>query len=210
MIKILILDDHALFRDGIKHVLHSMDNAIEVLQSDSLENAKTMVEQHPDLSMLLIDLDMPINDGFEALDLFTTLYSTLPCVILSASTKRSDVTKALEKGALGFISKNSRSEVLHNALKLILAGEVYIPYDIMHTERRVNRKNHVDLTNRQLQVMSLVKQGCPNKIIADKLELAEPTIKMHLSAIFEKLKVHNRTAALEQVNKLKISLPELI
>lgn len=209
MTKILILDDHALFRDGLQHVLTAMDEDVTVLQSDCLDHAQSAVEQHPDLDLLLIDLDMPVNDGFEALDLFTTLHPTLPCVILSASTKRSDVTKSLENGALGFISKNSRGEALHGALKLILMGETYVPYEIMHAERRTNRSPSIDLTTRQLQVMSLVVEGCPNKIIADRLALAEPTVKMHLSAIFKKLNVHNRSAAIAAVANNQIALPKL-
>ena len=158
---------------------------------------------------MLIDLEMPVHSGFEALDLFTTLFPTIPCAILSASTKRSDVTRALDHGALGFISKTAQGPVLHNALKLILAGDIYVPYDIMHAERRINRKNCVELTHRQLQVMTLVVDGLPNKVIADKLELAEPTVKMHLAAIYEKLKVHNRAAAIAKLNELNINLPSL-
>lgn len=207
--KLLILDDHALFRDGLHYMLQAIDSNIELLQADSMSKAKELIEDTSDLSLLLIDLEMPVNDGFEALDLFTTLYPTLPCVILSASNKRSDVTKALDGGALGFISKTSHGDVLFNALKLILSGEIYVPYDIMLTERRINRDNDIQLTKRQLQVMSLVVRGLPNKLIADKLTLAEPTIKMHLSAIFEKLNVHNRSAAIAAINENDISLPEL-
>ncbi len=207
--KILVIDDHALFREGLHYALKAIDSSIELLQADSLAQARIIVEEHLDLAMLLIDLEMPVNDGFEALDIFTTLYPTLPCVILSASTKRNDVNKALKEGALGFISKNSPAAALHNAMNLILSGEIYVPYSIMHAERRVNREKRIDLTPRQLQVMSLVIQGCPNKIIADKLNLAEPTVKMHLSAIFEKLNVHNRSAAIAKVREKQISIPEI-
>lgn len=206
--KILVIDDHALFREGLHFALNAIDSSIDLLQADSLSQARSTVEENPDLALLLIDLEMPVNDGFEALDIFTTLYPTLPCVILSASTKRSDVVRALEGGALGYVSKTSPAAAMHNAIKLVLSGEIYVPYSIMHAERRVNREKRIDLTPRQRQVMSLVIQGCPNKIIADKLDLAEPTVKMHLSAIFEKLNVHNRSAAIAKIRENQISIPE--
>ncbi len=204
--KVLVIDDHALFRDGLHYALKAIDSSIVLLQADSLSQAKITVEKHPDLVILLIDLEMPVNDGFETLDIFTTLYPTLPCVILSASTKRNDVNKAIDAGALGFISKNSPAAAMHNAMSLILAGEIYVPHSIMYTERRINREKRIDLTPRQRQVMSLVIEGCPNKIIAAKLDLAEPTVKMHLSAIFEKLNVHNRSAAIAKIREKHISL----
>ncbi|MFC3120468.1 response regulator [Agaribacter flavus] len=153
--KIIILDDHALFREGLQYILQAIDRNIEVLQAPSLKDAQYLLSSHAEIELLLIDLDMPVNDGFEALDLFTTLYPTLPCVILSASTKRTDVEKALEHGALGYISKASKGEILRNALKLILSGEIYIPYDIMLSERRQDKNLRVKLTERQLEVMAL-------------------------------------------------------
>ncbi len=207
--KILILDDHALFREGLHYMFQAFNPEIVLLQAETMAQAKTVINEHPDTCLLLIDLEMPVNDGFEALYLFTTLFPTMPCVILSASSNRSDVTKAIERGALGFISKNAPGDVLHNALKLILAGEIYVPYDIMHVERRINRSNGISLTKRQLQVMALVMKGLQNKLIADQLDLAEATVKMHLAATFEKLGVHNRTAAIAEIAKRKIALPEI-
>lgn len=207
--KLLILDDHALFREGLHYILQAIDPNIQLLQAETLSQARDSLEQNPEITLLLIDLEMPVNDGFEALDLFTTLYPTLPCVILSASTRRADVVKALEKGALGFISKSTQGLALHNALKLILAGEVYVPYHIMLAERRINRKSGIDLTPRQQQVMRLVIKGHANKVIADKLDLAEPTVKMHLASIYEKLKVQNRASAIRKLTELKITLPDI-
>ena len=205
--KILILDDHALFREGLHYTFQVINPEIELLQAESFEQARDIIEKTPELNLLLIDLEMPVIDGFEALDAFTTLFPTLPCVILSASSNRGDVNKAIQGGALGFISKNTQGESLNSALKLILSGEIYVPFDIMHVDRRINRNESVELTKRQREVMSLVVKGLPNKLIADKLDLAEATVKMHLAAIFEKLGVHNRSAAIAEVSKHKLALP---
>lgn len=105
--KILILDDHALFRDGLNYMLQSIAPEINLIEAATVDSAVALIQEHDDISLALIDLDMPVQDGFDALTLFTSNFATLPCVILSASTKRSDVTKALDLGAVGFISKNS-------------------------------------------------------------------------------------------------------
>lgn len=206
---IVILDDQELFKEGLHYLLQAIDPNICLFQASNIQQAQAIVEEHSDIALMLIDLDMPVNDGFVALELFTRLFATMPCVILSASTQRSDVIRALDEGAMGFISKQTKGPALLNALKLILSGEIYVPYGIMYAERRTNRDDDIAFTTRQLQVMALVRQGCLNKVIAHRLELAESTIKMHLSAIFEKLKVHNRTAAIKEINKLNITLPKL-
>lgn len=205
--KILALDDHSLFRDGLRFVLQSYDDSIELLEAVSFDMSLAIIEEHDDLALFLIDLELPSQSGFEVLEYVVKHYQTLPCVILSASTKRTDVERALKAGAMGFISKNAKGQSLYNAIKLVLSGEVFVPYDIMFTERRVNREQNVNLSKRQQQVMSLIKKGLPNKLIASQLSLSESTVKMHVSAIFEKLQVNNRVAALAAISEQNISLP---
>lgn len=201
---ILLIDDHALFREGLQCALQLIDADIVIWEAGSFDSALEQLENNTSLDLVLIDLDLPVHNGFEVLSHLSKYYPTLPCVILSASTNRSDVDKALALGALGFISKSTKASVVHNALKLIMAGEVYVPYEIMHAERRSNTESRVRFTPRQLDVISLVTQGHPNKIIADKLNLSEATVKMHLTAVYEKLNVHNRTSAIAKLSQLNV------
>jgi DNA-binding NarL/FixJ family response regulator len=195
-----------MFREGLQNVLQAMDSDLQVFQAGSIEQTDDLLKEHQDVAMLLIDLEMPVHDGFYALDYFSQRYLTLPCVILSSSTKRSDAKRALDSGAMGYICKSTQSTSLYNAIKLILEGEIYVPYEIMLAERRVNRVDDLAFTQRQKQVIKLMMLGEATKVIANELELAEATVKMHLSAIFTKLKVHNRSAAISKINSLRIQL----
>lgn len=206
--EILLLDDHSLFRDGLEYLLKALDPSLKVIQAATILEAQNELSQNNNVALLLIDLDMPEKNGFEAMASFHDKFPLIPCVILSASNKRSDVEKALAQGAMGYISKSSKGEALYNAIKLILSGEIYIPYEIMHKERRSNSLDRLQLSQRQKQVIQLVAEGHANKMIAYKLDIAEPTVKMHLAAIFGKLDVHNRTAALAKLAELQIDFSD--
>ena len=153
---------------------------------------------------MLLDLNMPKIGGFEILENFTKSYPTLPVVIISASNKRSDIQRALALGAMGFISKDTTGDVMLNALKLILSGGIYTPPDlkqqVTHAEDQTNQTP--DLTPRQLDVLKLMVEGHSNKIIAAELALAETTVKMHVTAILNRLAVSNRTQAAMVAEKL--------
>ena len=194
--KILIVDDHALFREGLTHVLHGLDEQVDLLEASNCDLAIQYVSENADLDLVLLDLNMPGKDGFAALDTITKNYPATPVVILSASNQRGDMQNALDAGAVGFITKDTTSAVMLNALRLILSGGVYIPTGM--AQQQVADENisiTSDLTPRQLQVLTLLVQGESNKLIATELELAEATVKMHVSSIFKSLGVINRTQA---------------
>ena len=113
--KLLVLDDHSLFKDGLDHLLQSFDPNIELLKASTIKEAEALIQQNSSISLMLIDLEMPDANGFEVLDYFTHHFPTFRGVILSASTKRRDIEKALKKGAMGFISKTSKGSALYNA-----------------------------------------------------------------------------------------------
>jgi len=140
-------------------------------------------------------------------------------VVLSAVGDRETILKTLDVGAMGFISKNSSSKVLLGALRLVLSGGVYLPPEVLEQrsggaplpaapsgERWQNALATLDLTERQLQVLKLVIQGKPNKIIARELNVAEGTVKIHVTAILKALNVGNRTQAILALGKLGLEI----
>lgn len=197
--KFLVVDDHALFREGICQALNRMENTVSVLEASTCEQAIECVSTNPDLDLVLLDLNLPGKHGFDALDELTTSYPALPVVILSASNLQLDVKRALDKGAVGFIHKDTTSKIMLNALRMVLAGGIYVPPNMVEVEASGENSESVkDLSQRQLQVLTLLKKGYSNKLIASDLALAEATVKMHVTAIFKCLGVSNRTqAALE-------------
>ena len=204
--KILVLDDHALFREGLRYVLAALDSTVEVIEASGVEQALAEVERISDLRLVLLDLSLPQGNGFDVLERFSTHYPHIPVIVLSASDNRSDVTQAMSKGARGYIPKSSSGEAMRNAIKLVLAGEIYVPYVIMKADDSAQKLETPQFSPRQLDVMALVIEGCSNKKIADSLGLSESTVKMHISAIFQKLGVRSRTKAIAEIHKRQITL----
>ena len=205
--KILIIDDHALFREGLCHVLQALDEEVDILEAANYEHAIRHVSGHPELDLILLDLNMPGKDGFSALDTLSAQYPALPVVILSASTQRSDIQRALDAGAMGYIPKDTTSSVMLGALRLILSGGIYVPPSMAQgdPENHTDAKNNTHgFTQRQLEVLAQMIQGVSNKEIANNLGLAEATVKMHVTAILKSLGVSNRTQAVVAVEKLGI------
>ena len=128
--KILIADDHALFRDGLHYVLDELEEQAVILEAANFERATQHASENPDLDLVLLDLNMPGKDGFTALKTFTKSYPTLPVVILSASNRHQDIQQSLDAGAMGYIPKEAtRTDMLH-ALRLVLAGQIYNQTDM--------------------------------------------------------------------------------
>lgn len=193
---ILIADDHALFREGLCHVLQKLDEQVNILEAADYDSAMQLVSETPDLDLALLDLNMPGKNSFMGLDTFFREFPTIPVVVLSASNQRSDIQRSLNAGAMGYIPKESTSSVMLNALKLILAGGIYIPPTIaQQSAQKQDDSNVPDLTPRQVDVLRMMMQGHSNKVIAADLNIAEATIKMHVTAIFKALGVGNRTQA---------------
>jgi len=218
--KILVVDDHALFREALHNVVAEVDGSATVLEAADHAEAAGTLRDHPDLDLVLLDLGLPDRDGFGVLAELRQRHPAISVVVLSANNDRDNVVKALNLGAQGFIPKSARREVMLGALNLVLAGGIYIPPDILERDDRPSlsaaRKAlsqtaasgaDFGLTDRQLEVLALMRLGKSNKAICRALELAEPTVKNHVTAILKALKVSNRTEAVIKAEHLGFALP---
>jgi len=205
--KILVVDDHSLFREGLCYVLNELDEQVSILEASGFEQAMQHVAANPDLDLVLLDLNMPGEDGFTALDRFTKTYPAMPVVILSGSIRHSDIKRALDAGAMGYIPKDTTSTVMLNAVRLILSGGIYTPPD-MAQQFGLNQgdDNAPALTPRQSQVLAKLIQGHSNKVIASQMNLAEATVKMHVTSIMKSLGVSNRTQAAMAAERLGLGI----
>ncbi|MDR3441213.1 response regulator transcription factor [Telmatospirillum sp.] len=213
--KILIADDHELFRDGLRHVLTQLDGTVSVVEASDYPQAIALTETESDIDIVLLDLGMPGMPWSEGLqNLRQTLPSEIPIIVLSASDDRRHVLQAVNLGAAGFIPKTSSSRVMVSALKLVLSGGVYLPPALLDqgaegTAISVGSGSPDNtaafLTPRQREVLALLGQGKSNKEIARVLQLAEGTVKLHVTAILKALNVNNRTRAVVAASQLGLT-----
>jgi len=216
--KILLVDDHVLIRDALRGVISELIDDATVLDASDCRQAMNLIESHPDLHLILLDLNLPDRDGFAMLADLRKRYATISVVVLSASRDRENVIRALDLGALGFIPKSAPRDVMVNALRLVLGGGIYIPPEALSrdetkerqpvTERRVSPAD-LGFTERQMEVLALMMKGKSNKAISRTLDVAEPTVKHHVTAILKALKVANRTEAVVAVGSLGWELPQV-
>ncbi|BCX68616.1 MULTISPECIES: response regulator transcription factor [Pseudomonas] len=206
MYKILIADDHPLFREAIHNVISDGFAGSEVMETADLDSALALTRDHDDLDLILLDLNMPGMHGLNGLINLRNEAPTIPVVIVSAEQDKQIVLQAITYGAVGFITKSSPRTQMTDAIQQILNGNVYLPPDIIRTARSsTHRRNDTPsfppellqaLTRKQLQVLERMTKGESNKQIAYSLEIAETTVKAHVSAILRKLNVHNRVQAI--------------
>jgi DNA-binding NarL/FixJ family response regulator len=212
---VLVIDDHALIREALRGVLKDLDPDATVLEASGYRQAARLLEAHPDLGLILLDLNLPDRDGFAVLVEFRERYPATSIVMLSAFNDHDNVVKALNLGALGFIPKSAERTVMLGALNLVLAGGTYIPSDVLDRQDATvaDRGSAVAppatvapaglaLTRRQADVLAHLMQGLSNKAICRKLGLAERTVKNSITAIFKALQVSNRTEAVIKAGKL--------
>jgi DNA-binding NarL/FixJ family response regulator len=217
--KILLVDDHVLIREAMRSVLQELQSELELLEAGTCRQTMEIVGQHADLDLVLLDLRLPDRDGLDVLTDLRARYPALPVVMLSAFSDRDNVVRALDSGAMGFIPKTAPRDILLSALKLILAGGIYIPAEILApaqpthqlppTKMKRPSPAELGLTGRQVDVLALIMQGKSNKLICRALNLAEPTVKNHVSAILKALDVSNRTEAALAVAALGWELPKV-
>jgi DNA-binding NarL/FixJ family response regulator len=221
-LEILVVDDHPLTRLASREVLKEVKGDATVLEASSCSQAMQVLAEHPNLDLILLDLNLPDRDGFSVLTELGERYPAVSVVVLSAQQDRESVVRALDLGAVGFIPKSGQLEVMAKALQLVIAGGTYIPPEILARDqpsaRQPDEKQPVanrpsvspadlGLTDRQVDVLSLMMQGKSNKAICRELNLAEPTVKNHVTAILKALKVSNRTEAVIAVGELGWKLP---
>jgi DNA-binding NarL/FixJ family response regulator len=206
---VLLVDDHTMFRQGLKFLLSDLDESLVFSEAGNCEQALEQLEE-TSVNLILLDLNMPGMNGIGALQAVTTAAPTTPLAVLSGEDQPALIRAAVEAGASGFVPKSSSSEVLVAALQLILAGGVYLPQNVLH-ERQTDSSapqttSSADqaskLSERQTAVLLRAIQGQPNKVIAIDLGIAEGTVKSHLSAAFRVLGVNNRIEAVFAAAKL--------
>lgn len=204
--RVIIVDDHPLFRDALKHALGSAFAPIAVTEAGDLESLLAALDQDSDFDLVLLDLKMPGVQGFSGLVLLRTQYPALPVVIVSASDEPSVVHRCLALGASGFIPKSLAAETMREAVASILNGGVWAPAGANESDAdgEAERLAHrlATLTPQQIRVLMMLREGLLNKQIAYNLNVSEATIKAHVSAILQKLDVGSRTQAVIAVSRL--------
>jgi DNA-binding NarL/FixJ family response regulator len=211
--KVLIVDDHALIREALHAVLKQLKHEIVRLEASSGRQAMQIVEEHPDLGLILLDINLPDRDGFSVLGELRERYATVAIIVLSAFDDQDTVKRAFQLGALGFIPKTTEREVMLNAIELVLSGGIYIPSEILDHEETTSPRptgkssprevlRGLGLTDRQLEVLGLLMQGKSNKVIANTLNMGVPTVKNQITVVLKALKVASRTEAVVKVGKM--------
>ncbi|WP_417317500.1 response regulator [Emcibacter sp.] len=193
--RMLLVDDHALFRDGLKFVLNQLDPEVEILEAGNCHDAFVVLENDDDFDLILLDLDLPGMSGLEGLKKIRVIAPIVPVVILSGSEDGSLVRRGLEMGVMGYIPKSHTSDIMLQALQLIMKGGRYVPDNILLSSTDDNKRSFQSLTARQLEILKHITMGKSNKEIARSLGIADNTVRVHISAIFQVLNVNNRTEA---------------
>jgi DNA-binding NarL/FixJ family response regulator len=200
-VKILLVDDHALFRAGLRMLLAALGKDLVIREAGSAPEALAALDAERDITLCLLDLSLKTSDG---LSLLKTLKETIPdlvVVVVSGADSSLMIRDCIEAGAMSFIPKSAAPEVLTCALQQVLKGEVYLPQEIaLDTEVAPP----APLTPRQREVLKYLSQGLPTKLIARQLSLSEYTVKEHIASIFQALHVRNRTEAVIRASRLLI------
>jgi len=225
--KVLLIDDHPLILSALQSVIQGLGDDVTVIGADSAKAARETLAADADFDLVLLDLALGDADGFDVLAEFRHKYPALPVVVVSASDRSSDVIRAIDLGAMGFVPKRASNEALFEALTMVMSGGIYVPPMTLRSEAeasraegdtvpsvlRVVRENadeepeapplaSLGLTPRQTDVLALLLQGKPNKLIARDLNLSVETVKDHVAAVLRTLNVSSRTQAVLAVSQM--------
>lgn len=202
--KILIVDDHPLFRAGFHAVLAQSTLEASILSVATLEEALQLLGSDPDIALVLLDLHLRDSDGFTALRQIGERFPATACMIISGDEHDGIAHQSVAAGASGFIPKSFTADQMLAAIQHVLDGNVFVP----PTTEGPKSTTAASLTLRQLEVVSMLARGFSNKEIARELQLAERTVKAHVTAVFETLNVKNRTQAVIAAQQLGL-LPSI-
>ena len=198
--RIIIADDHPLFRDALKQILMRDMPGAELVEAGDLEEVTAAMEKAGETDLILLDLKMPGVQGFSGLIYLRAQYPGVPVAVISASEEPAIIRRAISLGASGFIPKSASAEEMQRAVRAVLEGELAVPADVSmdvddDDAARDTARLLSTLTPQQMRVLMMLREGLLNKQIAWKLGVSEATIKAHVSAILQKLKVESRTQA---------------
>ncbi len=209
--KVLLVDDHQLFREGLVILLKRLDDKVHAVEAASCADAFARLAQESDIELILLDIGLPDMSGLEGIAIIRERHPGIPIVVLSSQEDRASVLQALDSGAMGYIPKTSSSDVMISALKLILANGIYLPPAALMGSatasaagfaRGDKRPSDLGLSPRQAEVLFLILQGKPSKMICRELNLSASTVKAHTSAVLRALNVTTRTQAVIAAGKL--------
>lgn len=224
--KILLIDDHPLFREGVALLLKPLVEGLQTWEAGSCEAAFELLAQRGGADLVLIDLNLPGLSGLEGLKLLRQEHPDVPVVVMSSADDKDTVLAVLDAGAMGFIPKSSTSPIMLGALRLILANGIYLPPSVFLAARAApvagpapvpaatgalasgRRPADLGMTPRQADVLHLLLQGKPAKLIGRQLNLSLSTVKAHTSAVLRALNVTTRTQAVLAASRLGLRFDE--
>ena len=215
MTSLLIADDHPLFRAALKQAARDALGEVELFEGDSLDAVLALLDAQPQVDLVLLDLHMPGNHGLAGLAAVRAQFPGVAVIVVSANDDPRVVRRALDHGAAGYLPKSAGLDELRDAIRTVLACETWLPPPLRASVARAqSTPGDADLASRlanlspqQFRVLALVAEGLLNKQIADRLDIQERTVKAHLTAIFERLGVRNRTQASVVLRELELSDP---
>ena len=199
--RIILADDHVMIREGLKPFVERIAADAVVQEAGSLPDVLTLLKEGP-ADLVVLDLKMPGMNGFQGLVTLRQLYPGMRCVMLSAVADRDHVLEAIRLGADGFIPKHLSGAAMVSALQLVLSGERFIPSMLVEGGADAGHQRDSGgelisrLTPRERDILRLLREGLPNKVIANRLDVSEVTVKSHLGNVFRKLGVQNRLQAM--------------
>ncbi|WP_304641837.1 response regulator [Pseudomonas sp.] len=199
--RLLLIDDHQIYLDGLSLTLSKLAQGIILDHAHSASEAEELVRRHT-FDLILLDLQLPDSSGLALLQKLRSIDPVVPIAILTASNSASDLDAALQLGAAGFISKTADGKVLLEAATRLLFGETVIISAENQPLDRVSSARELGVTPRQLEILDLLAEGLPNKVICSRLTLSEDTVKTHLKALFSTLGCHNRTECVNSARRL--------
>jgi len=210
--KILVADDHELFAEGMRYMLNGLGGAARTVHARDADTALQLLVEDEEIELLLLDLGLPGMDGLSLLRALRGREVDVPVIIVSATESPQDIRQALAAGALGFIPKSHSAGEMLAAIRTVLDGNIYLPVEMQACRGAAaangdpalpsGRAKEYGITQRQLEVLCLAARGFLNKQIALTLNIGEPTVKAHLGAVFQALKVHNRTECVQKARAL--------
>jgi DNA-binding NarL/FixJ family response regulator len=201
-VKVLIVDDHALFRAGLRMLLAAIGQGVQCLECSSVAEALDIIRQTPDLQLCLLDLALKKEHGLDAIQRIKDTAPQVSVVVVSGAEDSATIRSCVDAGAMSFIPKSVMPEVLTKALQHVLSGEIYLPEQIVSAIDEAPQRPL--LTPRQMQVLQCLSRGLPTKLIARELAISENTVKEYIALVFQALGARNRTEAVIKASKLRL------
>jgi len=211
--KVIVADDHPLFREALSLALNTALNGADIIQTGDMSGLEQAAQAHSDADLVLLDLHMPGVQGFSALIYLRAHHPELPVCVISGNNNPIVIQRAMDHGAAAFIHKSASVDTIREALQSVLAGNLWNPNEdhigeTTQADELDTAERLTELTPQQFRVLMMVAAGLLNKQIAYELEISEATVKAHMTAIFRKLAVTNRTQAVLLTQKLAVDPPE--